>query len=187
MKNEENRMEQGVIALDASVSLTLFIFFVLLIYSLFLVFQAQHRIAYALIESGQSLSLDSYYGERLMETKSLTDDVASLMSGFFGLSSNDPYYVADSKWYKNGNVEQEAKKRFIAYFANGSDAKADEMLKLLKVKNGLSGLNFSESRVSNGKLYLTVKYKLKYQFNAFGWGELNLKQTACSKMWGLKK
>ena len=63
MKYEKRRMEQGVIALDASVSLTLFIFFILLIYSLFLVFQAQHRIAFALIESSQSLSLDSYYGK----------------------------------------------------------------------------------------------------------------------------
>lgn len=73
--------------------------------------------------------------------------------------------------------------RFLAYLADGSLERANEMLKKYHIRDGWNGLDFSGSKISSGKLYITVQYTLEYEFNVFGLGTLTMQQSACSKIW----
>ena len=52
--------EDGVIALEACISLTLFLIVMLALYSLINMFTAQSMIAHALQQTGQSIALENY-------------------------------------------------------------------------------------------------------------------------------
>ena len=83
-------------------------------------------------------------------------------------------------------IQSVAKKRFVGYLANGDESRAEDLLKKYNIVNGLSGLDFSESEVKNGDLYLVVKYKMEYEFNTFGIGQINVKQKAKVRLFGYK-
>ena len=79
-----------------------------------------------------------------------------------------------------------AKERFIAYFAGGDKDKADELLKRYRIKDGLDGLDFSESTIDDaGNLSLKVTYTVEYLFDYKGFDleALTLTSTASSKTW----
>lgn len=73
--------------------------------------------------------------------------------------------------------------RFLAYLAEGSLSQANDILDRFHIKGGWNGLDFSGSKISGGKLYIKVRYTIEYEFNFFGLGELELEQSACSKIW----
>ncbi len=51
------------------------------------------------------------------------------------------------------------------------------------MKGGVDGLDFSGSRVEDGKLYLSVRYTLEYEFRVFDGGEAQFEQSVCSRLW----
>ena len=58
------------------------------------------------------------------------------------------------------------------------------MLRVLRVKDGLAGLDFSDSNVVGSDVYIRVSYEIEYFFNPGGLGEIPTSQQACSRMWG---
>ena len=183
LKSEHN----GSIALEACVVVTMFLFLFLFLYSFFILFAAQNSIAHAISETSQSLALDAYAQEKLTQDdkNAIPDSIGSFLGEkIYQVTSDGPPFASDSKWYNaGGNVEAAVKQRFIAYYGNGSESAADERLKSMKVVGGLSGLDFSESKVVGEDIQVIVKYDLDYAFNAFGLIEINKEQRAVSHLW----
>ena len=75
------------------------------------------------------------------------------------------------------------KTRFIAYLTSGDPDKADDILERYHVVDGVDGLDFSGSYVEDGKLYLSVKYEIEYEFNVFNFGSNKFEHKVCSKLW----
>ena len=191
---ERIRCREGVIALEASIVLTLFMFLILLLYSFISFFQVTGMTQYAVLKTVASMSLDPYEMEALQGSGSVNELLTT-----YGLEQSNAGngFVSNDKWYEkneSGDYEENSeffrclKQRYIAYLTSGgTNSDADQMLKSARVLDGIEGINFSESKIENGDLYVTIKYKIKLLFNyePFGIGDITVKQSSCSSIWGL--
>lgn len=118
MRNKRQN-EQGVIALEACLALTLFMFLMLVMYSFFIVFQAHYSIEHAMLQAGKSLSLETYASNKLIKAD------GSIMNYFdrddggrgnigeivteLGLINGikNPNFISFSKWYMVRSEERE--------------------------------------------------------------------------------
>ncbi len=62
------RSERGLLSLEASIAVTIFLFLMLFMYSYFIVFEARNEIAHVLLATTNSLSLDPYGSESVQDS-----------------------------------------------------------------------------------------------------------------------
>lgn len=214
---QKMKNEKGVLSLEASIVVTIFLFLMLFLYSFFVVFEARNQMAHVLLATTDSMALDPYESGK----HSNAGDLSQLLYGLYGVFSepeNDGF-VSTNDWsnvpgfgfdetswdgsiYVDGSdssllepdefgnaattsttLKTVIEDRFLAYLADGSIDKANEILERYHIKDGWNGLDFAGSKVSSGKLYIKVQYTLEYEFNVFGLGSLTMEQSACSKIW----
>ena len=182
--------ERGLLSLEACISVTIFIFFMLFLYSFFVVFEARNMMAHTVLATTKSLSLDSYWSSKMLDTGSVTD-FASFLSQLYG---DEAGFAKKEKWHELDEKKGETfdtnivKERFIAYLSgeeigSGATPEADKLLKRYHVVNGVDGLDFSQSTVESGCVKVVVTYELEYEFDVFGLDPLKMQQSACSKLW----
>lgn len=180
-KNGKWRSTSGLLSLEASIALTLFLFLMLFMFSFLVIFEARNQIAHVLLTTADSLALDAFANEAPQE-----DTLQEILYGLYGSSTDsDGTYTDSGKWYdgEESELQDTVKARFVAYLAGGDADTADEILCTLNIANGLRGLDFSESHVADGELFLVVKYKIEYEFQVFGLDGLQLSQSCCSRLW----
>lgn len=187
--------DQGVITLEACVSVLSFLILMLFLSSLFVMFMAQNLTGHVVLQTSQSMAMDVYRTDSLIREEGKVVSIGAAMTEFItkmvGSSDEDPYFITDERWYqtKDGEdpdsavVAEAVKKRFLGYISGGDETKADELLKSMNVVNGLDGLDFSGCKVESKNLYVVVKYELEYDFNLWNAKPLQVEQTSCSKLW----
>ncbi len=179
----------GMITLEACVSVLIFMTLMLIILGLFQMFMAQNATSHCLVQTSESLALDSYATSKLKSSE-WTDDIGThisdLVTGLFGDADNNPSFVSDVAWYKGEggtSLDSVIKTRFVGYMADGDEEKADKFLEAVNVVNGLDGLDFSDSKIVNGDLRIVLKYELEYSFKIWGLGKVPVSQKAVTRMW----
>ena len=190
MKKRQKK-ESGVLTLEACIALTSFIFMMLFLYSFFILFEARNEMAHVTLATANSLSLDAIENTGLGASGNITQLVFSI----YGAVKDDNTQFTDFRqWHVpvekedgatelSGDFAGAIKDRFLAYLTNGDLSKADQVLKRYHIIGGVDGLDFSESKVDGKNLYIVVKYTVEYEFNPFGLGTVNMKQSACSRIW----
>lgn len=209
--------EKGLLSLEASISVTIFIFYMLFLYSFFVVFEARNEIAHVLLATTDSMSLDVYENEKLGNSGSM----ASVLYQFYGyVEPNEEGFVSSEQWNKvlkddvegvwNGTIyamqttenpaiteeddygkkaqissvfSDTLRERFVAYLSGGDEEEANDILERYHIVGGINGLDFSNSHIASGKIYVSVRYTIEYEYNLFGLGQLELEQSSCSKIW----
>lgn len=179
-------MTSGLLSLEASIVLTIFIFLMLFMYSFLVVFEARNEIAHVLLTTADSLALDSFASNKPKE-----HTVESWLVSLYGsMDDSDGTYSTTTKWYDKKEYNKDAdlvpntiKTRFVAYLADGDEKEADRILKGLNIEGGLDSLDFSGSKISNGDLYITVRYKIDYEYKVFNLGSITFEQSCCSRLW----
>ena len=184
--------DSGVIALEAAMSLPIFLFLMLALYSMTLLFTAQSLIGHTLTQSAQSLSLETYSTDNLGENWGSSGLITAGLKQLLSLTGFNTDFVSDSRWYKEGYgnksaVERMCQSRFCSYLA-GSEEGADAVLKALGVVDGVNGLDFSDTSLDGRDLTIVVRYKIKllfgiraFQMDLF---DFDAAQSVCSRLWG---
>lgn len=193
--NEKGKRNSGMLTVEACVSVTIFTLFIIFMSSFLVYFMAQNEMSHALVATAESLSLDSYYNDATYggsfseANKEVT--VESLMLNLFdnsysSINNNKAQYVNTSRWYVtlDGKVNAEViKERFIGYVSPSGEREADDILKGLNIKNGINGIDFTESKIENGKLFIKAKYKFHFFVKLNGLDEFEVTQSVCSGLW----
>ena len=208
------RSENGLLSLEASIVVTLFLFLMLFLYSFFIVFESRNEMAHVLLATADSLSLDNYEIDKLESTGKITDFLTSI---YHDISDSDKGFISSERWTDttifdidksewNGDIYfpsdqtlkedefgnsavyssvfgDEVKNRFFAYLSDGDSDEAEKILKRFHVKGGMDGLDFSGTHLSNGNLYIVLKYTLEYEYKIPGVSEMEFEQSVCSKLW----
>lgn len=172
---------RGLLSLEASIALTIFIFLMLFMYSFLVIFEARNEVGHVLLTTADSLSLDAFANDTLGDDSSLQGILYDNL--FSNHTESNGTFTDNSKWYENDNIEDAVKTRFISYLSGGDRDEADKILKSLNIVGGVDGLDFSASCVSNDELKLDVKYEIEYEFQVFGLDNLTFSQSCCSKLW----
>mgnify|MGYP005787188067 CR=1 FL=1 len=184
--------EHGVVSLEACIVLPIFIFVLMFFYGLMVFFSGHQLLSHSLIQSAESLSLDPYATERLNiswdEMEGGKDLVQAMYADAF--TSQDPYFSSNEKWYAENSdlLIPTVRKRFLGYLVGSGTSSevekaADEKLKTIGVQNGLSGLDFSETKVEDGVLTITIKYRQEFVFNFQGLAAFDRQQTITITLW----
>lgn len=186
--------ESGLLSLEASIALTIFIFLMLFMYSFFVVFEARNEIAHVTLSTANSLALDAFENT----TVGQSGNISQIIYNIYGSATNGDTQFTDYRtWYDDATVTDDEgntslsanfseviKDRFLAYLTDGDLSQADALLERLHIVGGVEGLDFSGSYIDEeDRLYVCVRYTLKYEFNMFGLETLNMEQSACSKLW----
>lgn len=193
MKKVCQKENEGAIVLEVSIVLTLFMFFILLLYSFFTIFEAQSIVEHALLQSTKSLSLDSYATTKIGAEGEAVGSVGDILSSIgLDITRHNEAFSSKNKWYTDGisartdeRFNELLKTRFVAYLSEGDKQKADEILRKYKVVNGLNGISFLDSYIENKKLIVTAEFQVSYifDFKLFRMQPMKFQQKAVSKLW----
>lgn len=183
--------EDGAIALEACISLTLFMIVMMSLYSMIAMFTAQSTISHALQQTGQSIALENYKNNELaVKTlqaiplyllQKVTDRISASSAEEFDVAGGN---FTDTVKAESTTVAVIAKKRFASYLG-GNEKNADALLKSMGVKGGMSSMNFTRCTVSGDDVVLNVTYKIRLAFyiEMFHFGEFESTQTVCCRLW----
>lgn len=193
---------EGIIAVEACVGMTFFAMLMLSLYTLIPLFMAQSIIGHALIESGESLALETYGTSKLddgdMQIKDVPIEIVKLICGVHsahsgGASEQTGAFANDARWFDfhgsptpvDSQVVEAAKLRLAGYLA-GSYQAADELLKTLGIERGMDGLDFTGTTLAGSDLIICVKYdiSLLIRLDMLGIGTFHSQQSTCCRIWG---
>jgi hypothetical protein len=183
-----------MITVEACVSVTLFMLLMFIVQGIFMMFMAHGMVAHVTMQTAESLAMDAWQVSKLQLNGASGASVGKLISdrlleAMGQTEENNPNFVSGTEWWKESvALENAVSLRFLGYFTGGDDDKAAKYIKAVKIDNPasdwLSAFDFSESKVVNGDLYVTVKYKLNYMFKIWGLENgVDVKQTAVSHLW----
>ncbi len=187
MKKVRYKRDSGVVSLEACIVLPIFVFLILFFYGFMFLFAGEQLVSHALIQSAVSLSLDSYATDKLSDSS----EVDSFMQDLFNSAlvevaeaEGETSHSSSEKWYADqSSVQSEVESRFISYLANGDMETANAKLDQFGVVNGIDGISFSECKVEDDVLTITIEYKQEYLMDAFGLLSYDRTKTITQKMW----
>lgn len=186
--HKRNRGESGAIILETSIVLPIFMLVVLFIYGFFGIVGAQNQITHALLQSSKSLSLDPY----LLENIDSVAKANTFWSSFgdmlldYSRMSNDEHFSSMGNWYEGPGQASLVEDRFVGYLTGGDKGEAEAKLRGLGVIGGLDGMNF-DMEISSEDMTISVEYKLRFLFDAFGMGEIPVEQKITTRLWGVNR
>ena len=186
--------QDGAIAIEACISLTLFLIVMIALYSVIQVFTVQSMIRHAMQEACQSMALENY-NQSMFKTGTLQQIPSKVFDWISGGHRENFSTSADFSWkgmfsslQSTTEMEQtetsNAKKRFAAYL-NGGTEDADGLLKNYGVVGGLDGISFAGTEKSGTDMTIQVSYKVRLLFyiEMFHFGEFESTQTVCCRLW----
>lgn len=139
----------------------MFIILMLFLYAFFVFFMGQQLVAHGMVQAAKSMAFDPYASHR---AAAQGGDLDQMVASLFDDLGSTHYSAAE--WYTEDgadDLEDIAKERFLVYLRKDS-ADQGKLLELIGVKDGISGLDFSGSKVENGTLTLTLKYTQEFFF-----------------------
>lgn len=166
--------KKGSLTIEASISLTAFIFIVVMVISFIIVYKAQGIVSHATLQASQSLAIESYYRETMSDT-----DIVKMISFVEAIGLiNEQSHGYDS--LGESNLYAAVKEAFVYAIAENEKA-ADKALKNAGIENGLSGIDFTYSSVSNSNIIVNARYKVNLPFSFFGKKTVTLSKSAKTK------
>lgn len=182
--------ESGVVSLEACIVVPMFVLLLLFFYGFIILTTGEQIVNHSLIQCAESLSLDPFATDKFNLDE--IDNGGKLVQALYAgqLKKKNQNFASTSKWY-SGNKDllcDTVKKRFIGFTAGSEDQAAAEMyadslLREVGVKDGLKGINFTTTKIDNGTLTITVKYKQEFIFNFQGLAAIDREKSVSVKLW----
>lgn len=175
--------EKGSLIIETSMSLTVFMLFILFIISFAKVYKTQNIINNAVNQTAISLSRDSIFRET-MSGSSLGDlAIAEKLINQLCGNQNAGGALESFRSFSDlgeDKVSQIMKDTFEYHI---SETEAEKTLKKLGLVNGMSDIDFSESIVGKDYIKIKAKYKMEIPFLFLGNKQLNMQKEVNIKMW----
>lgn len=176
------RKESGILTIEATVSMTAFIFFLLFFMNFGKVYIAQNMVAYGTYEAVKAISLDHYVAEAEGSTQvgELVSSIQELTAGITDLDNGEIFLL------QGGSIDALARQDFIRAIAAGGEAEADQALKAVGIENGIEnsekGIKFT-CNYKDGTISIDAECRVKLMFPFLGVDSVEIKQHASSRLW----
>ena len=96
----KKRRDAGLLSLEASISLTIFIFLMLFMYSFFIVFEAQNAMANVILNTADSMALDTYSNGKLLDSGTITQAIFQVIYNNEAANGTGSDFVSHERWNK---------------------------------------------------------------------------------------
>ncbi len=174
------KRESGVLTIEASLVLTLTLLVILFLFSFARLYSAQSMVSHAVLQSSDAVAMESYLRETTFNGD--PQDVAKLANKITGSSTvTEDSFVS----LRSADIPNIVQSKFVTAISE-TESQADTILKKLGVKDGVSGVDFSSSRIdlNNNEVIVLADYTVELQFPLFGMKELELTKAAKAKTFG---
>lgn len=173
---------QGYLTVEATVTLTAFLLFMLFILNMGQIYRAQNYVAHGMVQTGQMLAFSSYeYGQETVISK--VADFMQALPVFFGVGTDES--EVKIKW--KAGAYAEASELAFGYCAGEDTAITNEYLQKYGLQEGIGSIDFSRTCVENGNLYIRVEYEVDLPFAFFNFKSVKMHQQIVCKLWKLKE
>lgn len=173
------KKENGILTLEATISLTAFMMFILFFLNFAKVYQAQNIVAYGAYETARKISLETYTAEAIASSDigALISEVLELKLGTTELDGGDIFLLT------NGSIQERAKSSFVTAVSAESESLANKYLQDAGIRNGISGLDFTGTALHSNDILIVISYKVDLVFPFMGIDSIGMEQRAQSRLW----
>ncbi len=174
------KRECGMLTVESSIVLTLLLMAMLFLFSFARLYRAQNLMAHATLQTADAVALESF----LRET-ALSSDVNDVVYLANSITNSTAISAEGLESLRSANLPKIAREKFVAAVA-ATEQEADIKLRSLGVRDGLDGVDFSQSYMDLGRddVIIVAIYDLEMQFPVFGGGNLTVNKTAKTKTFG---
>lgn len=174
---------EGYLTVEATISLTVFLFFMMFVMNLGQIYQAQAYVAHGMLQSGKLLAYNSYDYDDVTATEAAVDIVQSVfnvISSAWGAN----WFANDNriKLYWNTGLYSSAVKEAFGYCAGENPAVTAETLKKYGLADGIDTIRFTAKK-EGGKLLIQANYQIDLKFAFFGIKNITLHQQVKCGLW----
>ncbi len=174
--NKKFLSEKGVLSVEASIALSVLLFFVFSMMDFGTVFRAQNYMVHGAVQTAKALSYKSYEYKTI--TAGSTEIALSLFSELFsGVTGKTEEQDLKLMWGIEG-IEECTE----LVFYNTAGANRESVENSMK-RYGIEDVSFKSTEKTDEDLIINISYKVKLKYPFFGFSEVTLRQQAKSRLW----
>ena len=174
----------GVLSIEAAISLTMLIFVVMFVLDIGYIYRAQNMVYHAMLQTAKTASLYDYEVNGVGEPA--TEQVINQFMSLIGIGTNSVEEQLKQA-VKNENVPQIAQIIF-----KGSVAEKQDEAKYVLNEYNVKKINFEKSKfveewIDNTKdkdIVIVAEYEVRLVVPVFGLESIHIKQSTRSRLWG---
>lgn len=178
--------ESGVVTVDATISLCLTVFLMVLIIDVGAVYQAQNYTYHGVLQTTKALSVYVHRIDIREDADSELETLVKNMLKSINVLQDTQEEKVSRLWQKDkvGNARQIAEMMYPVCLA-GDMENANRQLQQYGIADGLHGMDFTGTTIDTNKQQLIVKAKMRVNFPlpVFGFAYIDLEQSACARLW----
>ncbi len=171
----KKKFSQGYLTVEATISLTIFWFFMMFILNMGQIYRAQNHINHSLLQTGKMLAFASYDYNHFSVSEWIIDAAGEL----FNFNSGTDLTLYED-W--RGERYNKAVERAFSYCAGIDPQKTNETLKRYGLKDGIDSISFKVD-VSSDDLDITAEYDIQLPFAFFGFDHVTMHQRVKCGLW----
>lgn len=173
-----NRNSKGYLTVEATISLTIFLFFMLFIMNFAQIYHVQNYVNHGLLQAGKMLAFNSLEYDR----ENIIDSAIQLVQdiGIVGEKSSNSRAIEDL--WKKEEYAQAVKESFPYCVAASPDVANAALLKF-GVMEGVDSLNFSGTTVEGKNLIINVTYDIHLPYVVFNIERITMHQRVVCGLW----
>ena len=168
----DNHGSKGYLTVEATLSLTIFLFFMMFIMNMGQIYQTQNFVTHGIMQTGKNLAFNSYSYEQVSVVAELSYLVQAL-----SLEGTGENVSVGHRW-KDKNYKEVAKETYACIFED-----LDNELKKMQIKKGIEGIDFSGTTVKDNNLILNVTYDIELPFAFFNFNKVTMHQKVVCGLW----
>lgn len=170
--------KEGSLTIDATITLTFFLFAVLFFMNFGAIFRAQNYVQHGLLQTSKFVSYMSYQYELYDGSSDFVNSVFSLKDIISDIVPGDvPNDIR--KYYKDGNVSEMLEAAWIYCCSSNNNTWMEN-----KEKYRISGITFEDSVVDAESILINAQYEIDLPFAFFGFKQAALSEQVKSAKWG---
>ena len=167
---------KGILTVEATISLTIFLFFMMFILNFAQVYQAQNYVNHGLLQTGKTLAFKSF----AYDQQSLSHEIRDIL-GMFNILGSREAVETEYKW--RGKDYASVVKYAFGYCTAGSADITHANLLKFGILEGIDSLDFTGTMVQDDDLIINVKYDVRLRYSIFNFNEVTLHQRVVCGLW----
>lgn len=173
----KNKNTEGYLTVEATLSLTIFLFFMMFLTNYGQIYMAQNYVTHGLLQTGKMLAMSSYEYE---QDTTFAGAVTDILTFLFGKERDAAEESAKVQWKYGSDTDKKAAVETVLPY--GTAANPSEFAEGLK-RYGINNVVMENAVIDGNDLIITTKYEVKLAFAFFGYEKIEMHQQVRSGLW----
>ncbi len=174
---KKNKNTEGYLTVEATLSLTIFLFFMMFLTNYGQIYMAQNYVTHGLLQTGKMLAMSSYEYE---QDTTFAGAVTDILKFLFGKERDTAEESVKMQWkYGSDTDKRSIVEMTLPYGAATNPSAYADILK----RYGINNVVMESAEIVGDDLVIKAKYEVKLVFDFFGYEKVEMRQQVRSGLW----